>query len=611
MIVVNDASPEPDLARYLRELAARHAISADGPAVGERSRRGAQPGVRAASRPRQVVAAVRRRGRRRLARPARARTPARAASASSARSPTASASRPIRCRSADNALPAGYDGRGARRAVRARERRPGASTLPVVARPVPVLPPRLPRRRRRASTPTPLGGDYGVEIDFCLRAGSAGFRHLARRRRLRRPRGRTRRSARERARWRRTRRARARQALSRRIRRSEATSARARSRAAVRAARRPRCGSPTRPRHVVVFVSHPWGGGIRRYMNDLAALAARSRATCCYLEPAGRRHGEAVTGRAPARASPRISRCRPTCRCWPTRCARSASRACISITSTGCRARSSSCPAAVGVPYDCTLHDYYRDLPAVPSGDRGRPLLRRARRRRVRRLPRAAARRNGGSTSPRGAARSRAAARRRARDRAVAGRRDAHRAATSPSSPIDVWPHPEARRARCRADRARRRCSATCRRRRACTSSPPAPRRAGARPAADVSRARLDHRADPAGARRAAVDLRPVRRRRAAAAASPPSSRTCCCSPRRCPETYAYTLSVALAVGTADRRRRRSARFPSGSPAVPRADDGAVGRAARASGTTRCSRPPARAAPAPTTRHGRCAYGDA
>ena len=25
---------------------------------------------------------------------------------------------------------------------------------------------------------TPLGSDYGVEIDFCLRAGSAGFRHL-------------------------------------------------------------------------------------------------------------------------------------------------------------------------------------------------------------------------------------------------------------------------------------------------------------------------------------------------------------------------------------------------------------------------------------------------
>ncbi len=24
----------------------------------------------------------------------------------------------------------------------------------------------------------PLGGDYGVEVDFCLRAGSAGFRHL-------------------------------------------------------------------------------------------------------------------------------------------------------------------------------------------------------------------------------------------------------------------------------------------------------------------------------------------------------------------------------------------------------------------------------------------------
>jgi hypothetical protein len=33
-----------------------------------------------------------------------------------------------------------------------------------------------------------------------------------------------------------------------------------------------------------VFVSHPWGGGIRRYMNDLAALVA-DRAEVLYLEP--------------------------------------------------------------------------------------------------------------------------------------------------------------------------------------------------------------------------------------------------------------------------------------------------------------------------------------
>ncbi len=40
------------------------------------------------------------------------------------------------------------------------------------------------------------------------------------------------------------------------------------------------------PRPAIVFVSHAWGGGIRRYMNDLAALV-RERADVLYLEPAG------------------------------------------------------------------------------------------------------------------------------------------------------------------------------------------------------------------------------------------------------------------------------------------------------------------------------------
>ena len=51
----------------------------------------------------------------------------------------------------------------------------------------------------------------------------------------------------------------------------------------------------------IVFVSHPWGGGIRRYMNDLAALADE-RCDVLYLEPAVGRHGEALVSRAPARA---------------------------------------------------------------------------------------------------------------------------------------------------------------------------------------------------------------------------------------------------------------------------------------------------------------------
>src|SRR5207253_1666694 len=39
------------------------------------------------------------------------------------------------------------------------------------------------------------------------------------------------------------------------------------------------------PKQLLVFVSHPWGGGIRRYMNDLAALVDE-RAEVLYLEPA-------------------------------------------------------------------------------------------------------------------------------------------------------------------------------------------------------------------------------------------------------------------------------------------------------------------------------------
>ncbi|HEX6137515.1 MAG TPA: glycosyltransferase, partial [Casimicrobiaceae bacterium] len=40
------------------------------------------------------------------------------------------------------------------------------------------------------------------------------------------------------------------------------------------------------PRHAIAFVSHGWGGGIRRHMDDLAALV-QERADVLYLEPAG------------------------------------------------------------------------------------------------------------------------------------------------------------------------------------------------------------------------------------------------------------------------------------------------------------------------------------
>jgi hypothetical protein len=45
------------------------------------------------------------------------------------------------------------------------------------------------------------------------------------------------------------------------------------------------CGSPEAGKPILVFISHPWGGGIRRHMNDLAALIGE-RAIVLFLEPA-------------------------------------------------------------------------------------------------------------------------------------------------------------------------------------------------------------------------------------------------------------------------------------------------------------------------------------
>ena len=57
------------------------------------------------------------------------------------------------------------------------------------------------------------------------------------------------------------------------------------------------------------------------------------------------------------------------------------------------------------------------------------------------------------------------------------------------------------------------------------------------------------------------------------------------------PETYAYTLSVALSSGLPIVASALGA-FSGATRRRPARHDGAVERAARASGTTRCSRPP-------------------
>ncbi len=129
----------------------------------------------------------------------------------------------------------------------------------------------------------PLGSDYGVEIDFCLRAGGAGYSNLlagdvfvghAGHGSFGVPEA---------------------EVLAKR-----ADEALARLYPGYRAL----CADvdkrdPGRPfarrvdllrlaessKRILVFVSHPWGGGIRRYMHDLAALTD-SRCEVLYLEPA-------------------------------------------------------------------------------------------------------------------------------------------------------------------------------------------------------------------------------------------------------------------------------------------------------------------------------------
>ena len=204
----------------------------------------------------------------------------------------------------------------------------------------------------------PLGSDYAVVTDFCLRAASAGFRHHlagdvfvghvghvsfgAQAEALRE---------------------RAVHALDRlypgyALRRAEVLEndpARPYCRR-VDLLRLARSQKPT-----LVFVSHPWGGGIRRHMNDLAALIGE-RATVLFLEPAvddtvklyWPRAGEAFAAyfRLPfdlARLAETLKAIRVSRLHFHH--VHRLPRAILDL------------PAAAGLPYDCTLHDYYAICP--------------------------------------------------------------------------------------------------------------------------------------------------------------------------------------------------------------------------------------------------------
>jgi len=206
---------------------------------------------------------------------------------------------------------------------------------------------------------TPLGSDYGVEVDFCLRAGSAGFRNILAGDVFVGHSGHAtygKREANELA-------SRTELALSKLY----PAYANQKAETLIRDPGRPfarrvdllrLAEAPGRP---LLFISHPWGGGIRRHMNDLASLIS-ARCEVLYLEPASDdtvklywpRTGEsfAVYFALPRELPELVALLRSIgverlhfhhVHLLP--------RAVLEL------------PSAAGVPYDCTLHDYFAICP--------------------------------------------------------------------------------------------------------------------------------------------------------------------------------------------------------------------------------------------------------
>ena len=356
LVIVNDGSPEPELRRYVRDLAAQGVATlielpaAEGCAAALN---------RAFSRPRdrdkvvlQADAEVAGDWLDRLARHAGARGVGVVGTFTNA---VGAATYPLP--RTDNALPDGYDV-AALDALFARANAGQAEALPVIHGPCLYF-----RRECIAAVGAfdgaPLGSDYGIEIDFCLRAGSAGFRHLMagdvfvghaghgsfgadKARELE---------------------ARTRDALSKLYPAfPQQQAALAKHDPANMFARRvDLLRLALLPRNLVVFVSHLWGGGIRRYMNDLAVLLA-DRAEVLYLEPAvddtvklyWPRRGECFSAffrfpeEMPLLAD--VLKGIGVARLHFHHVHR-LPRAILEL------------PSAVGVPFDCTLHDYFSICP--------------------------------------------------------------------------------------------------------------------------------------------------------------------------------------------------------------------------------------------------------
>ncbi|MET0441644.1 MAG: glycosyltransferase [Casimicrobiaceae bacterium] len=354
VIVVSDASPEPDLARYLREIAARHAITLmDPPPASGRAAALNQAFALHPGRDKVVVqedAVVAGDWLDRLARHADTGgigvvgTFTNRAGVETYPLPRA-----------DNDLPDGCDIAGLD-ALFAHANAGQAHPLPAVHGPCLYFT-RDCIAAVGAFDGAPLGSDHGIEIDFCLRAGAAGFRHLVAGDVFVGNMGRGASGAA---------RLLAEQSLDTLAKLYPAwppqeAALREHDPAQTFARRVDIARLALGPRHVVVFVSHPWGGGIRRYMNDLAALI-QDRADVLYLEPAvddtvklhWPRVGEAFAAyfRVPDEMAllADVLKTIGVARLHFHHVHR-LPREILGL------------PAAVGVPFDCTLHDYFSICP--------------------------------------------------------------------------------------------------------------------------------------------------------------------------------------------------------------------------------------------------------
>jgi len=356
LVIVNDASPEPELTGYVRELAARGVATL----IEQPSPQGYAAAINRAfaqHRDRDKVvlqsdAVVAGDWLDRLERHAAARGVGVVGTFTNA---VGVATYPLP--RARNALPRGYSV-AALDALFAHANAGQAESLPAMHGPCLYF-----RRDCIAAVGAfdgaPLGSDYGVEIDFCLRAGSAGFQHLLagdvfvfhaahasygeqKAEQLS---------------------ARTQQALSKLypafLQQQQALHNRDPARAFARRVDLLRLSEL--PKQLLLFVSHSWGGGIRRYMNDVAALL-EERAEVLYLESAADdvvklywpREGECFSAyfRFPAEMTllADVLKSIGVARLHFHHVHR-LPRAILEL------------PAAVGVPFDCTLHDYFSICP--------------------------------------------------------------------------------------------------------------------------------------------------------------------------------------------------------------------------------------------------------